>query len=342
MALITGMDSVPHLQIWLLGTFRVRIDSHRVTELDTRLRAAELLKLLALSPAHRLHREEAVELLWPECEPDSAANNLHRTLHTLRRCLEPDLTVGRASAYLHLRGEHLLLWPQDRVWIDAQAFEYAATRALEGGDSADLNVALALYGGDLLPEDRFADWAATSREKLRAAYLRLLVEAARRHVQHHEGVEAIRVIEQVVALEPTHEEAHRMLMRLYAGLGQRHRALRQFHQLRDALERELDTVPEPASMQLNQAIRDGCFAPIQRNPVRTRDVTAAKPDRHLSRREFEIARLVARQMTNRQIAMSLQVSPRTADTHVSRILRKLGMASRRDVAVWLAERGLLV
>ena len=50
MALITGMDSVPHLQIWLLGTFRVRIDSHRVTELDKRLRAAELLKLLALSP----------------------------------------------------------------------------------------------------------------------------------------------------------------------------------------------------------------------------------------------------------------------------------------------------
>src|SRR5438105_6950123 len=77
MALITGMDSVPHLQIWLLGTFRVRIDSHRVTELDKRLRAAELLKLLALSPGHRLHREEAVELLWPECEPDSAANNLH-------------------------------------------------------------------------------------------------------------------------------------------------------------------------------------------------------------------------------------------------------------------------
>jgi DNA-binding NarL/FixJ family response regulator len=69
-------------------------------------------------------------------------------------------------------------------------------------------------------------------------------------------------------------------------------------------------------MRLNQAIRDGWFAPIQRNPVRTRDVTATKPDRHLSRREFEIAHLVARQMTNGQIAMSLQVSPRTVDTHL--------------------------
>jgi predicted ATPase/DNA-binding SARP family transcriptional activator/DNA-binding CsgD family transcriptional regulator len=58
----------------------------------------------------------------------------------------------------------------------------------------------------------------------------------------------------------------------------------------------------------------------------------------LTRREEEIAALVARGLTNRQIASELSISEHTAATHVRRILKKLGLQSRAQIDSWLTER----
>jgi serine/threonine-protein kinase PknK len=58
----------------------------------------------------------------------------------------------------------------------------------------------------------------------------------------------------------------------------------------------------------------------------------------LSRREEEIAILVARGLTNRQIAAELSISEHTAATHVRRILKKLGLQSRAQIGSWLTHQ----
>jgi non-specific serine/threonine protein kinase len=58
----------------------------------------------------------------------------------------------------------------------------------------------------------------------------------------------------------------------------------------------------------------------------------------LTRREQEIARLVAKGLTNREIASQLVISDRTAETHVDHILTKLGFRSRTMIAAWLTEQ----
>ncbi len=58
----------------------------------------------------------------------------------------------------------------------------------------------------------------------------------------------------------------------------------------------------------------------------------------LTRREQEVALLVARGLTNRQISTSLGLSERTAGNHVATILRKLGLRSRAQIAAWATER----
>jgi non-specific serine/threonine protein kinase len=55
----------------------------------------------------------------------------------------------------------------------------------------------------------------------------------------------------------------------------------------------------------------------------------------LSRREREVAQLVARGMSNKEIAERLFLSERTVDNHVHHILDKLGFDSRVQVATWL-------
>src|SRR5687767_9342905 len=83
-------SSVETVRVRLLGSFQVSVGERNIEGKEWRLRkAATLLKLLALAPNHRLHREQAMETLWPELGARAASNNLGVTLHGARRTLEP-------------------------------------------------------------------------------------------------------------------------------------------------------------------------------------------------------------------------------------------------------------
>ena len=58
----------------------------------------------------------------------------------------------------------------------------------------------------------------------------------------------------------------------------------------------------------------------------------------MTRREREVAALVAEGRSNREIAEHFVLSERTVETHVSRILTKLGLSSRTQLAAWVLAR----
>jgi two-component SAPR family response regulator len=89
------------VRIGLLGGFRVSVGSRTIEEGAWRLRkAASLVKLLALAPGHRLHRERAMDLLWPDLGTKAASNNLRGALHAARKTLDP----AGGSLYLASEG----------------------------------------------------------------------------------------------------------------------------------------------------------------------------------------------------------------------------------------------
>jgi DNA-binding SARP family transcriptional activator len=80
-------NSLP-IRVRLLGGFSVWVGSRAVSEGAWRLRKAKsLVKLLSLSPGHALHREQLMDLLWPELGKTAATNNLRGALHAARRAL---------------------------------------------------------------------------------------------------------------------------------------------------------------------------------------------------------------------------------------------------------------
>jgi predicted ATPase/DNA-binding SARP family transcriptional activator len=270
-------DESRTLRIWLLGEFRVSIGSHRIPETAWKLhKAKSLVKLLALASGHRQHREQVLELLWPDLEPEAATNNLHHTLHAIRRILEPQLLPHQPSTYLRLQEGMLLLCPSTPLWVDVEAFRAAGTTARSSKDTNDYRTALALYTGDLLPEDRYEDWAIRPREELHQFYLALLTELARLYEAKHEYAAAIAILQQIVAGEPTLEEAHSDLMRLHALTGQRYQALRQYQQLRDILRRELDVAPAAPVQRLYEDIRTGHFPAGETSTSEGADLTRLK------------------------------------------------------------------
>src|SRR5215210_3204777 len=76
------------VRLRMLGGFSVSVGSRTVGEDAWRLKkAASLVKLLALTPERRLHREQLMGLLWPDLDEQAAANNLRHALHVARRTL---------------------------------------------------------------------------------------------------------------------------------------------------------------------------------------------------------------------------------------------------------------
>src|ERR1700730_6735015 len=163
------------LEIHLLGPFRVIVDGHALDErCFTRRKPKQLIKLLALQAHHQLHREQAMELLWHESDPESASNNLNKAIHMARRALEPKLQSAADSHLIITQDHQIVLRAPERLWIDVVVFEASAAEATRASDVALHEAALALYGGDLLPEDLYEDWSTTRREQLLTRYRDLL------------------------------------------------------------------------------------------------------------------------------------------------------------------------
>src|SRR5829696_9646864 len=130
----SSTDERPEVvRIWLLGGFRVSVGSRTIEDKQWRLRkAAALVKLLSLAQGHGLHREQAMDLLWPDSDTRAASNNLRQTLHAARGTLDPTA----ASRYLASEDEALVLCPEGNLWVDLDAFEESAVSARRSRDWA--------------------------------------------------------------------------------------------------------------------------------------------------------------------------------------------------------------
>jgi DNA-binding CsgD family transcriptional regulator len=144
--------------------------------------------------------------------------------------------------------------------------------------------------------------------------------------------------------EATEQGALPMLWRIEAAIGHFHRAQRRRLEARRAFEtaRKLAdglaaTIPDD---DLRARFRHGADALIPSAPAPTRDRAAKAAFGGLTRRERDVARLVAQGKANRAIAGELGIGERTVEGYVAGALSRLGFASRAQLAAWAVEKGL--
>jgi DNA-binding SARP family transcriptional activator len=267
-----GVEPPARLEVRLLGAAEVVLDGRRLRAFYS-LRLQRFLGLIALRRDPQ-HRSRLAFELWPDSNESQARTNLRKLLHDLRHAL-PDI-----DEFIEINSETVR-------WISTGPSEVDVLRFRDAMAAGDLELAVHLYSGDLLPAC-YDDWVVDQRSRLRSealgALARLTEEAARR--RDHKTT--IRDAQRIIELEPTDEVAVRFQMEAHLALGDRAAALRAYHRYAEVLEHELAVTPGDAIRAIYERIR---AVAVIRGEMRGEDVTPAAESRFVGR-DLEWTRLI--------------------------------------------------
>jgi DNA-binding SARP family transcriptional activator len=247
----------PSLVITMLGGFALRRGSWDVEDSAWDRRVAQrLVHYLLVKRGSLVPDDLLLEAFWPDT-PEASAR---RSLKVAVSCARAVLDVPDAPSVIVSAQRTLGLRLRDGDSVDVDLFEHAAREGLAAGGRDRrrlLERAAALWAGEPLPEERYADWAMAWRESLSARYadvLRGLVSACHEDGDHAAATQAARNLVEVDGLD---ESAHRHLITAYARSGRRAHALRQYLECRRRLVNELGMEPGQETSELQRRVLAG-------------------------------------------------------------------------------------
>jgi predicted ATPase/DNA-binding SARP family transcriptional activator len=249
---------VKKLELTLFGNLEIHHAGVLVTDFKS-IKSQALLCYLAVT-AQPHTRSSLAGLLWGDMPETKARMNLSQALSTLRRLFNPHLEITRQTIALK-RGSDL--------WVDVNTFEARVVGTSGEVEVPALQEAIQLYRGEFLDDfyvrkaPEFEGWVMNERARLRELAIKTLYALAVHHAGKEEAnwEEAIGYTARLLTLEPWHEEAHRLMMRLLAISGQRSSALIQYQRCHQILADELGVAPGEETTTLYERIRDGEFEP---------------------------------------------------------------------------------
>ncbi|HSN77047.1 MAG TPA: AAA family ATPase [Anaerolineae bacterium] len=248
------------LHLHFLGPPRIEHDGQPVI-LDTR-KATALLAYLAVTGQHH-SRDTLATLLYPETDQSRARAALRRTLSSLRTGIgEPWLAVERDS---------MALPSAPGLYCDVDQFQRLLAECHDHGHGehdvcarclGPLAEAVALYRDDFLAgfslrdSAAFDEWQFSEAERLRRELVSALERLVRGLTVAGRLSEATEHAQRLLASDPLHEPAHRVLMLLYVWTGQTQNALRQYRECVRVLSEELGVGPLPETTRVFEAIKE--------------------------------------------------------------------------------------
>jgi predicted ATPase/DNA-binding SARP family transcriptional activator len=263
------MAQVQAFQLSLLGSPRLERGGQAVP--IERRKALAVLAFLALTSDCQ-PRETLATMFWPEAESTEGRAALRRALSVLNTALAGGLDAQRDCVAL-LPGQVELDVVRFRQHIATARQHHAGGEPLCGSCLAGLAEAAALYRGDFmdaftLRDSRaFDDWQLQQTESLRGELAECLELLAMGYAHQGDYRSALEPARRWVALDPLHEPAQRLLMKLYAWSGQPTAAIRVYQECARLLEAELGVAPQPETQRLDQTIRAGALTPPVGRPA---------------------------------------------------------------------------
>jgi DNA-binding SARP family transcriptional activator len=145
-----------------------------------------------------------------------------------------------------LQTDGLLKLSAARVWVDSTAFEDLGTR----DDTTQRRQALKLYGGPFLAQDEDEPWTTAMRERMRARFVSLVLEAGRELETVSRTEDALTIYREGIAVEPAAEPIYIALMEACMSVGRHAEARQAFASLDGVLRRQQGIDPSPRAQAI--------------------------------------------------------------------------------------------
>ncbi|MBI2781925.1 MAG: hypothetical protein HYX55_09045 [Chloroflexi bacterium] len=203
-----------HVLVEDLGRVHVVVGGRTVEGSEVRRKVLGLLCLLLTRSRWTATREEVVDSLWPDLDPQAALNSLNQTVYFLRRVFEPSYREDTSPGYVQQDGE--------TIWLDPELIDARSRRSLQiirsitGDPDAEASFALAQeYRGKFALDFAYEEWAGAFRDGLHAAYLRVIESAVRLDIDAGDYARGVLLAERAYEVEPDSEELQLALVRIY-------------------------------------------------------------------------------------------------------------------------------
>src|SRR3954469_16765228 len=252
--------SGPELKITAFGRTRVDTPEGPMRGEWVQQRTGQLLKYLVCERNRVVPADVIADALWPGTGRQGLGN-VRYFMHALREKLEPHRARGARSSFIvTVQGGYAL--DRRHVRIDADDFDEAISQGLEAVSRADdefaierLKDALALYRGDFLADEPYAEWALDERDRMHNLAGRALRALTKIMLASHDLDAAAEYLEQLAELEPLDAEIHRDLLAVWLAQGRRTEAARRYAIYRTRTLREFGDEPEFQLADLRPAAR---------------------------------------------------------------------------------------
>jgi DNA-binding SARP family transcriptional activator len=225
---------------------RVTLDVGNRTVLGSAIRRKVLAMLcyLITRPELSATRDQVLDALWPDLDPEVAVNSLNQTIYFLRRVLEEDYSDDLTPGYVH--------HDSDVVWLDPELVSSrsaqckALIRDMPSRPSPDdVDRLTTLYRGRFALDFEYEDWAAAYRDNLHATYLEIVERSVLDDFTagHHDR--GITIARRALEVDPSAEQIEVCLLRLYRVTGAHSAAAEQYAHYAAVMREEVGVEPPP-------------------------------------------------------------------------------------------------
>jgi ATP/maltotriose-dependent transcriptional regulator MalT/DNA-binding SARP family transcriptional activator len=226
------------------GRVAIQIGSRLVLGSTVRRKVLAMVSYLITRPDLSATRDQVLDALWPDLDPEVAVNSLNQTVYFLRRVIEENYADDLSPGYVH--------HDSDVVWLDPELVTSRSVvcrsliREMPPTPSPDdVESLTATYRGRFALDFEYEEWAAAYRDTLHAAYLEIVERAVLDDFTSGHYDRGIRIARRALDVDPTAEQIEVCLLRLYRVTGAHSAAAEQYAHYAAVVRDEVGIEPPP-------------------------------------------------------------------------------------------------
>ena len=240
------------LEVYALGSFYIKLGDQKIREKHWKSqKTLKLFKLLLINYEREINTEQIVEKLWPTTSFSKGIKRVYDTIYQLRKILDQ----GQTESYILKAPQGYSLNDKQDYWFDwaelTSIYKKYKNFAFKSNLSttklykavAELEIAIDLYQGDFMENDRYEEWIELPRIHYREVMLNIIMLLANLFYALNNNDKALHYLEAGIEQEPYREDFYFLAMEILRQEKQCWKIAFLYKKCKQAMERELGIAP---------------------------------------------------------------------------------------------------